>query len=59
MSYPLCYTVRMMINKDKEKTNDDLRDMMPTSEEAYDYDSMWGVSGYYNDNNGNDIRDRD
>tara|TARA_Y100000004_G_scaffold179899_1_gene223997 strand:+ start:1605 stop:1754 length:150 start_codon:yes stop_codon:yes gene_type:complete len=49
----------MMINKDKEKTNDDLRDMMPTSEEAYDYDSMWGVSGYYNDNNGNDIRDRD
>jgi len=44
----------------KEKTNnDDLRDMMPTSREVYDYDSMWGVSGYYNDNDGNDIRDRD
>ena len=36
-----------------------LRDMMPTSREVYDYDSMWGVSGYYNDNDGNDIRDRD
>ena len=23
------------------------------------YDEMWGVSGYYNDNDGNDIRDRD
>ena len=43
----------------KEKTNDDLRDMMPTSREVYDYDGMWGVSGYYNDNDWNDIRDRD
>ena len=24
-----------------------------------DYDEMWNVSGYYNDNDGNDIRDRD
>lgn len=24
-----------------------------------DYDTMWGVSGYYLDNDGNDIRDRD
>lgn len=23
------------------------------------YDKMWNVSGYYNDNDGNDIRDRD
>ena len=23
------------------------------------YDTMWGVSGYYLDNAGNDIRDRD
>ena len=23
------------------------------------FDKMWNVSGYYNDNNGNDIRDRD
>lgn len=23
------------------------------------YDAMWNVSGYYNDNDGNDIRDRD
>ena len=23
------------------------------------YDSMWNVSGYYNDNDGHDIRDRD
>jgi len=27
--------------------------------ERIDYDAMWGVSGYYNDNDGNDIRDRD
>ena len=26
---------------------------------APDYDQQWGVSGYYNDNDGNDIRDRD
>ena len=24
-----------------------------------DYDAMWGVQGYYLDNDGNDIRDRD
>ena len=23
------------------------------------YDKMWNVEGYYNDNDGNDIRDRD
>ena len=23
------------------------------------YDKMWNASGYYNDNDGNDIRDRD
>jgi len=23
------------------------------------YDKMWNVSGYYNDDEGNDIRDRD
>ena len=23
------------------------------------YDKQWNVSGYYNDNDGNDIRDRD
>ena len=45
-------------NKEKTNTND-FRDMMPTSQEVYDYDGMWGVSGYYNDNDGNDIRDRD
>ena len=38
---------------------DSFRDVMPTSKEVYDYDGMWGVSGYYNDNDGNDIRDRD
>ena len=27
--------------------------------ERIDYDAMWGVSGYYNDDEGNDIRDRD
>jgi len=50
----------MKDNKDnKEKANDSFRDMMPTSQEVYDYDSTWGVSGYYLDNDGFDIRDRD
>lgn len=24
-----------------------------------DYDKQWNVSGYYDDNDGNDVRDRD
>ena len=34
----------------------------PQGKVAYpkvNYDKMWNVSGYYNDENGNDIRDRD
>lgn len=67
MSHPLWYTTSMKINKDTEtpevqestKNIEGENYWKPTSREVYDYDSMWGVSGYYNDNNGNDIRDRD
>lgn len=34
----------------------------PQGKVAYpkvNYDKMWNVSGYYNDDEGNDIRDRD
>ncbi len=48
-----------MNEKHKLDQSDDLRELMPTSREVYDYDGMWAVSGYYLDNDGNDIRDRD
>ena len=31
----------------------------PVTNTLPNYDEMWGVSGYYYDNDGNDIRDRD
>lgn len=31
----------------------------PDAMGATDYDKTWNVSGYYNDDEGNDIRDRD
>ncbi len=42
--------------KDKEENN-----LPPAELQAIstDYDTIWGVSGYYLDNDGNDIRDRD
>ena len=44
--------------KDKEESQNNLP---PAELQAIstDYDTMWGVSGYYLDNDGNDIRDRD
>tara|TARA_Y100000592_G_C5473801_1_gene321051 strand:- start:3222 stop:3494 length:273 start_codon:yes stop_codon:yes gene_type:complete len=44
--------------KDKEEPQNNLP---PAELQAIstDYDTMWGVSGYYLDNDGNDIRDRD
>ena len=50
-----CIMVHM---KDKEESQNNLP---PAELQAIstDYDTMWGVSGYYLDNDGNDIRDRD
>ena len=54
--------------KDKEKAKQaaalevpvpELPPVRPVVNNLPNYDEMWGVSGYYNDNDGNDIRDRD
>ena len=54
--------------KDKEETKrvatlevpvPELPPVRPVTNNLPNYDEMWGVSGYYNDNDGNDIRDRD
>ena len=37
----------------------ELPPVRPVANNSPNYDEMWGVSGYYNDNDGNDIRDRD
>ena len=37
----------------------ELPPVRPVVNNLPNYDEMWGVSGYYNDNDGNDIRDRD
>ena len=34
-------------------------DITPTQQPRTNYDKLWNVSGYYNDDEGNDIRDRD
>jgi len=34
-------------------------DAKAPSHKVVDYDKQWGVQGYYNDDNGNDIRCRD
>jgi len=39
--------------KDKEEAK------QAAAQEVPNYDEMWSVSGYYLDNDGNDIRDRD
>lgn len=46
----VCYIITM---KDKEEAK------QAAAQEVPNYDEMWGVSGYYLDNDGNDIRDRD
>ena len=54
--------------KDKEETKrvstlevpvPELPPVRPVTNNLPNYDEMWGVSGYYNDNDVNDIRDRD
>ena len=42
---------------DKDKDNNQPQPQQP--ERVRDYDDLWGVSGYYLDDEGNDIRDRD
>ena len=37
----------------------ELPPVRPVTNNLPNYDEMWGVSGYYKDNAGNDIRDRD
>ena len=34
-------------------------DITPNRQPRTNYDELWNVSGYYNDDEGNDIRDRD
>ena len=54
--------------KDKQETKrvatlevpvPELPPVRPVTNNLPNYDEMWGVSGYYNDNDGFDIRDRD
>ena len=54
--------------KDKQETKQtaalavpvgELPSVRPVTNNLPNYDKQWGVSGYYNDNDGNDIRDRD
>tara|TARA_R100000808_G_scaffold21937_1_gene47526 strand:+ start:1642 stop:1839 length:198 start_codon:yes stop_codon:yes gene_type:complete len=49
--------------KDKEEAKQaaalEVTPVRPVVNNSPNYDEMWGVSGYYNDNDGNDIRDRD
>jgi len=41
------------------ESKEETKTQQPQQPERIDYDAMWGVSGYYNDDEGNDIRDRD
>jgi len=41
--------------KDKEETKNE----QPQQQQPVDYDKQWNVSGYYLDDEGFDIRDRD
>lgn len=59
MSYPLCYTNHMMKMKNEDTHNEQLPEPPKEIWVAPNYDKQWGVSGYYNDDEGNDIRDRD
>ena len=63
---PAVYRVEIM--KDKQQTKrvatlevpvPELPPVRPVTNNLPNYDEMWGVSGYYNDNDGFDIRDRD
>jgi ATP-dependent protease Clp ATPase subunit len=51
--------IDMNINEKQENNNEQLPEPPKEIRVAPNYDEMWGVSGYYNDNDGNDIRDRD
>lgn len=61
MSHPLWYTIRMkMIMKDKkEQQKPEVQESTINIEGSINYDNLWNVQGYYNDDEGNDIRDRD
>ena len=58
---PACKLARILlcIGMDKDKDNNQLPEPPKEIWVAPNYDTMWGVSGYYLDNDGNDIRDRD
>ena len=42
-----------------DKDKDDNQPQPQQLERVRDYDAYWGVTGYYEDSDGNDIRDRD
>ncbi len=49
----------MTMKDNKENNNEQLPEPQKEIGVAPNYDKQWGVSGYYLDNDGNDIRDRD
>ena len=61
MSHLVCYTRRSeKIMKDKQETKNEQLPQPPKEIwVAPNYDKQWGVSGYYLDDDGYDIRDRD
>ena len=68
MSNLVCYSRPMKIMKDNKENKrvatlevpvPELPPVRPVVNNLPNYDTMWEVSGYYLDNDGNDIRDRD
>ena len=56
-----CIMVHMKDKKEPQLAPQDVQlpPVRPVVNNLPNYDTMWGVSGYYLDNDGNDIRDRD
>ena len=45
--------------ENKHDITPEVQESTKNIEGAINYDNLWNVQGYYNDNDGNDIRDRD
>ena len=45
--------------ENKHDITPEVQESTQNIEGAINYDNLWNVQGYYNDNEGNDIRDRD
>ena len=48
-----------MTNENKNQEKPEVQESTQNIEGSTNYNELWNVRGYYNDENGNDIRDRD